>query len=157
MEVTERLKDYLNKKNVDYTLYYHNPTDEKHELLKSLGLPGKEFVQTIIAQTEDGFVMVVNPFGQEVDLGLFTNSCSKTEVKLAKLDEIKALFPDCELGAIPPLGNLYKVPVYVSPALSNFSDIIFHAGTHTDTIKMNYEDFRKIVKPKINNCSKPVH
>lgn len=157
MKVTKKLKEYLNKNKIDYTIYYHNPTIKTRELAKNLDILEKEFVKAIIVQTEDGFVMTVVPYGQKVDLGLFKNASSKAKVKIANLEQVKTLFPDCEMGAIPPLGNLYKLPVYASQALKKCHEIVFHAGTYTDTIKMSYEDFRKLVKPKINRISKPLH
>ncbi|MGI9534668.1 MAG: aminoacyl-tRNA deacylase [Thermodesulfobacteriota bacterium] len=155
MKLSKKLKDYLNKNNINYTNYYHNPIFETKELVKNLDLPEKDFTKTNIFQTEDGFVMTVIPIGQKVDLGLFKNASSKTKVKLANLDQINTIFPDCEQGTIPPLGNLFDLPVYVSPALNKCHEIIFHAGTHTETIKMKYEDFQKLVNPKINKISKP--
>ena len=156
MTVPYKLKDYLNRNNVNYTMYYHNPANETRELMRNLDLFEKEFVKTFIVQTEDGYAMTVLPIGRKIDLELFKNASSKSEVKLADLNQVKSLFPDCEEGAIPPLGNLYKLPVYVSPAVKKRREIVFRAGTHTDTIKMRYEDYQKLVNPHINKISKPV-
>jgi Ala-tRNA(Pro) deacylase len=59
-------------------------------------------------------------------------------VRLATEAEFASLFPDCELGAMPPLGELYGLPVYVDESLSVDKEIIFSAGTHRDAIRMNY-------------------
>jgi len=157
MKVIERLKGYLNKNNINYVLYYHNRTDKKVELANNLGFLEKEFVQTFIVKTKDGYAMTVLPDGQGIDINLFKDSGFKTKAKLVRLDEVKTLFPDCELGAIPPLGNIYKFPVYIPKALKNFNEIVFHAGTHTDTIKMRYEDFYRLVKPKVFAISNQIN
>ncbi|MGI9533824.1 MAG: aminoacyl-tRNA deacylase [Thermodesulfobacteriota bacterium] len=157
MKITKKLRDYLNKNNINYTMYYHNPINKTKELAQNLDLQEKEFVQTCIIQTEDGYAMIVIPIDRKVDLDLFKNASSKTKVKLANYNQIKTLFPDCEEGVIPPLGNLYKLPVYVSPAIKKCNEIVFQAGTHTDTIKMLCEDFQKLVKPQINKISTPIN
>ena len=155
MKVQEKLKNCLNKNNIDYVMYYHNSNEKTGELASNLGFLEREFVRTFIVKTEDGYAMMVIPAGQVVDLDLFKCASSKARAKLVKLEEVKTLFPDCEAGAVPPLGNLYEYPVYVSDTLRKRNDIVFHAGTHTDTIKMRYEDFDRLVKPKIYKISKP--
>ena len=72
---------------------------------------------------------------------------------MAQEGEFKDLFPDCEVGAMPPFGNLYDLPVYVAAALTEDKDIAFNAGTHTDVIKISYSDFEKLVKPAIGAFS----
>jgi Ala-tRNA(Pro) deacylase len=68
---------------------------------------------------------------------------------LATEKEFAALFPDSELGAMPPFGNLYNLPVYVDTSLTEDEEIVFNAGTHVDTIRIKYKDFVKLVQPKV--------
>ena len=70
-------------------------------------------------------------------------------MKFASEDEFKKMFPDCETGAMPPFGNLYGMDVYVAESLTCNDEIAFNAGSHTEAIKMNYEDFERLVHPRV--------
>jgi len=70
-------------------------------------------------------------------------------IALAGEEEFKSMFPGCEVGAMPPFGNLYNMQVFVEESLSKDEEIAFNAGSHTELIKMKYEDFAKLVQPKI--------
>jgi Ala-tRNA(Pro) deacylase len=70
-------------------------------------------------------------------------------LKLSSVDEFIARFPDCELGAMPPFGNLYGLPVYVAQSLADEPEIAFNAGTHREVIKMSYADFANLVEPRV--------
>jgi Ala-tRNA(Pro) deacylase len=69
--------------------------------------------------------------------------------RLATEEEFIGLFPDCELGAMPPLGELYALPVYVDKSLEADEEIVFNAGTHRDAIRMKYTDFKRLAKPTV--------
>jgi Ala-tRNA(Pro) deacylase len=68
-------------------------------------------------------------------------------------EEFKALFPDCEIGAMPPFGNLYGLPVFVTPGMAESDDIVFNAGSHTELMRMAYRDFVRLVKPQLLSFS----
>ena len=74
-------------------------------------------------------------------------------MELASEEEFAELFPDCEVGAMPPLGNLYGLPVYVASTLAEDEEIVFNAGTHTDVIRMKYSDFARLVSPEVGEFS----
>ena len=71
------------------------------------------------------------------------------DVRLAREEEFKGLFPDCEAGAMPPFGNLYDMSVYVSTDLAEEAEIAFNAGTHTEIISMGWHDFERLVNPRV--------
>ena len=95
------------------------------------------------------FVMLVVPAPYRVDLERAKSAVGKTDLVLATEDEFKGLFPQCEAGAMPPFGNLYDLPVYVDQTLTRDEDIVFNAGTHTQTVKMKYDDFARLVQPQV--------
>ena len=68
---------------------------------------------------------------------------------LATEPEFKNLFPECELGAMPPFGNLYDLPVFVAEPLTKNNEIAFNAGTHTELIRLSFADYERLVKPRI--------
>ena len=70
-------------------------------------------------------------------------------VELASEEEFKGRFPDCEVGAMPPFGNLYEMETFVDESLAEDPEIAFNAGTHTELIRMAFSDFRRLVKPRI--------
>ena len=96
--------------------------------------------------------MTVLPADHQIDLGKIEKAIGKP-ASLDTEQEFKSLFPDCAVGAMPPFGNLYGVPTYVDRSLSQEEYIVFEAGTHTDAIKLNYRDYEKIVKPRVEDLA----
>jgi Ala-tRNA(Pro) deacylase len=90
----------------------------------------------------------VNPLKASAALGV-------REVHLAEEERFADAFPDCEVGAMPPFGNLYEVPVYVDRALVEDETIVFRSGTHTDTMSVSYADFEKLVRPTVADVADP--
>jgi Ala-tRNA(Pro) deacylase len=78
-----------------------------------------------------------------------------TRVELAREEEFAGLFPGCELGAEPPFGNLYNLPVYADESLGKDPEIVFNAGTHLEAIRMKYLDFEKVVRPIVAPVATP--
>jgi len=93
--------------------------------------------------------MFVLPASLKVDFSLLKKVVGETDIELANEEEFKYMFPDCEIGAMPPFGNLYNMEVWVEKSLSEDSEISFNACTHSELVKMTYKDFEKLVKPKI--------
>ncbi|MDX1584772.1 MAG: YbaK/EbsC family protein, partial [Thermoanaerobaculia bacterium] len=119
------------------------------EVAASAHIPGKEMAKSVIVKTPDGMAMVVLPAVNKVSLEKVREVMGTGDVELAEESEFIDLFPGCVPGAMPPFGNLYGVDVYVEPALAEDEEIAFNAGTHTDLIRMRYEDFERLVKPKV--------
>lgn len=147
MSFVTKLRDYLKDNKVDYIMYYHNPTYTSTGLAKCLQVPTKELAKSVVIKIENGYAMIVLPACRRLNLNSLKSEIFKSDVKLAGEDELENLFPDCELGAVPPFGNLYDIPVYAESALDEDYEIVFNAGTHTDAIKMKYDDYKRLVKP----------
>jgi Ala-tRNA(Pro) deacylase len=112
-------------------------------------VPGKLVAKTVVVKVDDGFALAVMPATARANFARLRSALGAREVRLATELEFTGLFPDCEVGAMPPFGNLYGVPVYVDAALTQDKEIIFNAGTHQDTIRMRYADFERLALPKI--------
>jgi Ala-tRNA(Pro) deacylase len=153
MGVLTRLKDYLDENKIKYVKITHSRAYTAQEIAASVHIPGKELAKTVIVRVNDGFAMVVLPASRKINFDRLKNVVGNNEIKLAHEDEFKGLFPDCEVGAMPPFGNLYNLPVYVASALAEDKEIAFNAGTHTDVIRVSYSDFEKLVKPTIGTFS----
>ena len=153
MGVLTRLKDYLDENKIKYVKISHSRAYTAQEVAASVHIPGKELAKTVVVKVGDGFAMVVLPASRKINFDRLKTVVGNNEVSLAAEKEFKGLFPDCEVGAMPPFGNLYKQPVYVASALAEDKEIAFNAGTHTDIIKISYSDFENLVKPTIGTFS----
>ena len=95
--------------------------------------------------------MAVLPSSYQIDFELLKKEVGAKSVELAGEDEFKGLFPECEIGAMPPFGNLYYMDVFVAESLAEDEEIAFNAGSHTELIRMSYKDFERLVQPKVVN------
>jgi len=98
--------------------------------------------------------MLALPASHRVDLAHLGAAIGAKEVALAGERELAAAFTDCEVGAMPPFGNLYGIRVYVDRLLTQEKRIVFQAGTHTDTISMAYADYARLAQPKVANFAR---
>lgn len=143
----QKLKDFLDENSVRYVSIKHSPAYTSQEIAESAHIRGKEMAKTVMVKTKAGMAMVVLPASERVRLELLAQSLGTDSVELAAEGEFDELFPDCELGAMPPFGNLYNMEVFVSPHLAEDAEIAFNAGSHTELIRMSYADFERLVSP----------
>jgi Ala-tRNA(Pro) deacylase len=146
---TENLKKFLDSHDVKYVSMSHSPAYSAQAIAASAHIPGKELAKTVIVRIDDTFAMAVLPASYRVHLGHLKVAVSASHVELATEAELEDLFPDCESGAMPPFGNLYDMDVYVAEQLTEDDEIAFSAGSHTEVVRMSYEDFERLVMPKI--------
>jgi len=144
----ERLKKVLDQNKIKYACLSHSPAYTAQEVAESAHIPGKEIAKTVIIKLDGTFAMVVLPGSLRIDFELLSDAFTATEVELATEDEFKGLFPNCEIGAMPPFGNLFGMHVYVAPELAEEEYIVFNAGSHTELIRMRYADFESLVQPQ---------
>jgi Ala-tRNA(Pro) deacylase len=102
-----------------------------------------------MVKVDGKMAMAVLPASQKADLSLLRAALGVDGVELATEAEFRRLFPECELGAMPPFGNLYDMNVYVSEGLTEDDEIVFNAGSHTELIRLAYMDFERLVRPKV--------
>ncbi len=149
MAICKRLKDFLDKNKVKYQVAGHPEVYTAQEIAAALHVPGKELAKVVIINAGEKFVMTVLPASWRIDMARLKDALKAKEINLATEKEFESLFPDCEIGAMPPFGNLYSVDVYVDRALTEDEEIFFQAGNHIESIKMNYKDYSQLVDPKI--------
>jgi len=147
MSVSARLREYLDQNNVKYVSIAHSKAYTAQEVAQSMHVKGKEIAKTVILKVDDKPVMAVLPASHKVNIDALCRNIGGREARLATEDEFRDLFNDCEIGAMPPFGNLYGLPVYMSEALQDDEEIFFNAGTHTDAIKMRLSDYVNLVNP----------
>jgi Ala-tRNA(Pro) deacylase len=146
-----KLKAFLNSQKIKYVSIQHSPAFTAQEVAASTHVSGRDFAKAVMVKVEGTMAMVVLPANRKVVLADLREVLGAEKAKLASEEEFRSLFPDCEVGAMPPFGNLYGMDVYVAPSLAEEAEIAFNAGTHTEVIKMAYKDFERLVKPKVIN------
>lgn len=145
----KKLKDFLDKNKTKYVSIKHSPTYTAQEIAASAHIPGKELAKTVMVKLDGKLAMAVLPASFRVDLNRLKDAAGVSVVEIANEQDFKNLFPECELGAMPPFGNLYDMDVYVAQSLAEDEEIAFNAGSHTELIKLAYKDFEKLVAPKV--------
>ena len=145
----KKLKDFLDTNNIKYVTITHSTAYTAQQIAASSHIPGKELAKTVMVKLDGKMAMVVLPASIQIDFDLLKNATGKKNVKLATEDEFKDIFPRCDIGAMPPFGNLYEMEVYMAKSLTKEKEIAFNAGSHTELIKMAYKDFEQVVKPKV--------
>jgi Ala-tRNA(Pro) deacylase len=144
-----KLKKFLDENDVRYLAIQHSVAYTSQELAARMHIHGWELAKTTILQVDGKFYMAVLPAPCQVDMSRFREVVGAESVALAAEEEFKKLFPECELGAMPPFGHLYSLPVYVDERLTEDESIVFNAGTHTEAIRMDFVDFERLAKPVI--------
>ena len=149
MDCKVRLEAYLREKQVPFEMRHHPRAVTAQEVAASEHVPGKMLAKTVMVLADGKMVMLALPAPYQVDIEKASTALRAGEVRLAQEGEFEGTFPDCEVGAMPPFGNLYEVPVYVEEALAEDETIVFRAGTHTDTMSVRYADFERLVEPTV--------
>jgi Ala-tRNA(Pro) deacylase len=156
MTIMKKLKGYLDESDVRYEVSSHREAYTAQEIAAVLHVPGQKLAKVVIVKAGERFVMAVMPATWKVDMEKMKGVLGSADVRLATEDEFKNLFPECDVGAMPPFGNLYDLDVYVDKSLTEDREIVFQGGTHVDTVNMNYQDFATLVKPIVADFGRHV-
>ena len=149
MPIVSRLVEYLDENGVIYAAIRHPKAYTAQEVAAQLHCKGKDMVKTVVVKAGRQSLLAVLPSTHRVDFDLLSKALQFEDVRLASEPEFQILFPECEPGAMPPFGNLYGLPVLCEESLTQDEVIHFNAGTHTDAMRMRFEDFRRLVKPRV--------
>ena len=150
MTIPTRLREYLDSQKVPYAVLPHSEAYTSLETAQSLHVPGKNLAKVTMIKVDDELVMTVLPSTWKVDLERLQATLGSKNVRLATEDEFKNAFPDCEVGAMPPFGNLYGLQVFVDHSLTEDEEIVFDAGTHQAGLQMRYTDYATLVNPVVH-------
>ncbi|MBI4205667.1 MAG: YbaK/EbsC family protein [Betaproteobacteria bacterium] len=148
-----RLKHFLDEHNIKYVTIMHSPAYTAQETAQSAHIRGGKLAKTVVVKLDGRLAMAVLPASQKVNLNLLKAAAGASEAELASEAEFKDKFPGCELGAMPPFGNLYGMEVFAAGALAADEEIAFNAGSHTELLRMTYKDFENLVQPRIVKLS----
>lgn len=149
MECRERLEAYLNENKVTFEVMTYKETFTMQEVAAALHVSGNQVAKVVMVKADDRMVMLVVSSPDRLDFAKAGELLGAKKVRLAEEEEFGDLFPDCVVGAMPPFGNLYEIPVYLNKDLAEEEDILFKVGTHTEVMKIAYRDFARLAQPTL--------
>lgn len=149
------IHEFLREAHVPYTVVPHQPAFTAQEEAAATHVPGRDWAKVVVCFIDGDPVEAVVPAPSVVNLDRLLELASGSEIRLANEEELRRLFPECEVGAMPPFGPLYGQTVYVDAVLALEPEIVFNAGTHQDAIAMRWSDFVKMVNPVVGTFAEP--
>lgn len=149
MPILTKLREFLDANHVQYEVRSHPQAFTAQAVAEAEHIPGREVAKTVMFRSAQQYLMIVLAAPYRVNLQRARHESGHPDLHLASEAEFSALFPQCELGAMPPFGNLYGLPVWVDAALTKQQEIVFNAGNHRQTVHMAYADFAPLVQPKV--------
>jgi Ala-tRNA(Pro) deacylase len=149
MPILTKLKEFLDGRKTSYEVYNHPTAFTAQEIAASQHVHGRELAKVVILKVDGDFVMAVLPASRLVNLEKVRAAVGAEEIALATEAEFARLFPGCEIGAMPPFGNLFGLPVYVDAELELDKAVFFNAGNHQQTVRLRYRDFKRLAQPAV--------
>ena len=147
--LSPRLHHFLDERHAPYTTLTHHRTITAQQTADAAHIGNRDFAKTVMLKIDGALAMMVMPAAYRADLTRLSRALGGREVELAQESEFKDAFADCEVGAMPPFGNLYGMPVYVDARLTGEAEIAFNAGSHTDVVRMPYAEFERLAQPEL--------
>jgi Ala-tRNA(Pro) deacylase len=149
-----KVQDLLKQEEVPYKSVWHPVSYSAQKTASFAHVSGNEFAKPVMVRIDGQLCMVVVPASNQVDFDLLRQATGAKDLRLASESEFMNMFPDCEVGAMPPFGHLYGLQTYVAEKLSQDDIISFNAGTHNELIEMTFRDYSRIEHPRLIKVSK---
>ena len=149
MAIPQRICDYLDSQDIPYEVLHHSQASTAQEVAHSLHVSGKRCVKAVVVGGDERPALVVIPASYRLNFQELMATLEVSRLDMLPESELVGLFPDCDLGAVPPFGNLYGMDVWVDRSVADAEEILFCAGTHEDCIRMRYSDFAKVTLPRL--------
>jgi len=153
MSIPRRIRDYLDSQKAPYEWLPHPQAFTAQEVAHSLHVSGKRLAKTVILNADGRLVMAVLPASHRLIMPELKAALEVRRLEMLPESELAKIFPDCDLGAIPPFGNLYGIEVWVDRPVEESGELVFTAGTHVDAVRMKYSDYAELVKPHVGRFS----
>jgi len=151
MTIARKLNEYLKTNRVRFEVISHPEAFSAQMVAQVEHAPGRTLAKVVMVKAGRQVVMAVLPATHRLDEHRFKKLLGVKQVRLATEKEFEKLFDDCEVGAIPPFGNIYSVPLYVDQTLAQNNNIVFNAGNHRESVKISFRDYERLVEPEL--CS----
>jgi len=153
MSIPRRIRDYLDSQKAPYEWLPHPQAFTAQEVAHSLHVSGKHLAKTVVLDADGRLVMAVLPASHRLIMPELKAALEVRSHEMLPESELAKIFPDCDLGAIPPFGNLYGIEVWVDRTVEESGELVFTAGTHVDAVRMKYSDYAELVKPHVSRFS----
>ena len=144
MAISITLQEYLDEKGVDYEILKHPYTYSSMDTAASAHVPGSKLAKSVVLEDSKGFLMAIVPTTHHVEIAQLSHQLNRP-LELATESELSELFTDCDVGAIPPIGEAYGMEMLVDESLTRGSDVYFEAGDHTCLVHVTGEDFKQLM------------
>jgi len=151
MAISKKLREFLEKEGVKFEHSTHPEVYTTQEVAAVEHERGRSVIKAVVVKADDMFVLAAVPAAFKVDTKALAKLLGAKKVSIAEEQEFANLFPDCEVGAMPPFGNLYDLPLWLDQRLTQCEYVVFNAGTHTDTVKMSFSDFERLASPQVGD------
>ena len=157
MAIARKLEKLLDGSGVAYGITSHRIAYTARHVAAAEHVPPDEVAKPVVFAVPKGFFMAVVPGDSDVNLKAMRRVVGVPDLRLATEDEMRELFPDSEVGAMPPIGELYGLPTYVDRSLAEHKEIVFNAGTHREAVHMKYDDWERIAHPETAGIARVRH
>lgn len=157
MSIAASVETFLKGRGVPYSTFEHRLAYTAREEAAVTHVPERNWAKTVVCIADGQPIQVVLPADMTVDLARLRQQVGAGTVRLANEKELVGFYPDCEVGAMPPLGPIYGQRVYVDRSLVDDPEVVFNAGTHVDAVRMRYADFAALTQPVIGDYCRPAH
>lgn len=148
MAIVERLRQLLDAQDVPHDVITFPKAYTAQQVAHNAHVTGRRLAKTLVLRDDTGFdFMVVVPAWRQFDANAVRAMTGRSGTRLENEVELQNLFPDCELGAMPPFGHLYGMPMFVDKCFSKEPDLYFEAGNHHELVRLRWSDYAKIAQP----------
>ena len=145
MAIAITLQEYLDKSGIEYEVMPHIPTASSSNTAEAAHVPGDDLAKSVVLEDERGFLMAVVPATHHVELDKLSRQLDR-RLSLVSEQKISKMFDDCDIGAIPPVGEAYHLDVVVDDSLNDRADVYFEAGDHEDIVHVRGQDFQQLMQ-----------
>jgi Ala-tRNA(Pro) deacylase len=149
----QRLREFLDSHHIKYFVLSHSPAYTAQEIAAAAHVSGNELVKAVMVTIDGKMAMALLHASRHLDFDLLRQLCGAHDVALAEEQEFSGLFPECEIGAMPPFGNLYGMAVYADDELDESIDIVFSAGSHRELLRLSWFDYKRLVNPVVGRLT----
>ena len=153
--ISARLKQFLDDNGAAYTVVQHDPAFTAQQLAARMHVPGRELVKVVVVKLDGRHALAAVPAPRLVDFKALARLAGVKKCSLASEDELQQLFPDCEVGAMAPFGNLYQLATFVDEEVSDIESMVVNAGTHADAVRLRYSELERLVHPRVGSFTVP--
>ncbi|MGO5000532.1 aminoacyl-tRNA deacylase [Oceanisphaera sp. W20_SRM_FM3] len=144
----QRLQQYLDQQGVKYRVITHSPAFTAQDVAEVAHIPGSVMAKVVIVTLDGQMTMIVVPAPKMIHTDTLAQALSAQKVTLVHEHDFREKFSDCQVGALPPFGNLYDMPVYLDTELAHQKEIVFSAGSYRELFSLPMKDYLRLVQPK---------